>query len=136
MHNLRRVAAGLRGEYLEPEATPEPEEGNSAGADAVLSKKGAKAKGKRAQGEWQDAETVALQEDGLVVGDVGQRTNGVVEGWEEPEVQATYGDGDEGGSKRKQEDGAMTKEQRKKAKKEREHKRKQDNERQRASKAD
>ncbi|KAF2280924.1 uncharacterized protein EI97DRAFT_368477 [Westerdykella ornata] len=26
MHNLRRVAAGLRGEYLEPEATPEPEE--------------------------------------------------------------------------------------------------------------
>lgn len=26
MHNVRRVAAGLRGEYLEPESTPEPEE--------------------------------------------------------------------------------------------------------------
>ena len=128
MHNLRRVAAGLRGEYLEPEATPEPEE-EGPGAEAARRNKG---KGKRVQSEWQNVETAALQEDGF---DMGQRTNGVVEG-EVPEAHASNGEADESVKKRKQEDGTITKEQRKKAKKEREQKRKRDNQQQRAKKAD
>ncbi|KAI8935820.1 hypothetical protein NX059_007337 [Plenodomus lindquistii] len=139
MHNLRRVAAGLRGEYLEPEKTPEPEgEEGIAGAE-VGGKGGAGVKGvnkkTRKGGEegWLDAEVAAEQGDGLVTGDVGDRTNGVVDGGEEPEVQVT-------GEKRKAAgesgDGKMSKEARKKAKKERDLQRKRDKEAQKAAKED
>ncbi|KAH9860634.1 hypothetical protein J1614_011965 [Plenodomus biglobosus] len=140
LHNLRRVAAGLRGEYLEPEGTPEPEgeEGGDvvAGADGGAWKGKDKGKGKKNAPEWQDAEVVAQQENGLVVGEVGDRTNAVSEGGEEPEVQATDLGG-EAGKKRKQEgDSKMSKEARKKAKKERDQQRKRENEAKKAKKAD
>lgn len=122
MHNLRRVAAGLRGDYLEPEATPEPEE---QGPDA-----------QETRTHWQDAGTAALQEDGLAVGNMWERTNVVVQDDEVLETGRTNGDVNEGANKRKQEDVVMTKEQRKKAKKERDQKRKRDIEQQRAIKTD
>ncbi|KAF2854750.1 hypothetical protein T440DRAFT_464895 [Plenodomus tracheiphilus IPT5] len=132
LHNLRRVAAGLRGEYLEPEATPEPEEGGE-DADAVAGGFGAKG-WKSGGAEWQDAEVAAQQQDGLVVGEVGERTNAVADGGEDPEVQ---GAGEEVGNKRKQgDDGTLSKEARKKAKKERDQQRKRDNEMRKAKKAD
>lgn len=137
MHNLRRVAAGLRGEYLEPEATPEPEdeEGAEDGAQFRYTKK---AKGKKTtftdaeagavEIEWQDKETYEREQGEIEVGDVGDRSNVVGEGGQEPEVEVT-------GEKRKGADAKLDKEARKKAKKERDAQRKKENEKKRAEKA-
>ncbi|KAF1358011.1 hypothetical protein EJ07DRAFT_167031 [Lizonia empirigonia] len=113
MHNLRRVAAGLRGEYLEPEATPEPEDEEEAGAAEI---------------EWQDKETYEREQGEIEVGDLGDRSNVVGEGGQEPEVEVT-------GEKRKGADAKLDKEARKKAKKERDAQRKKENEKKRAEKA-
>lgn len=116
MHNLRRVAAGLRGEYLEPEATPEPEE-QEPGFQS-----------KKKQGKKQDADTVSGAEEGwqdmseyereegvTEVGDLGEGVNFVQSGGQAPDVVATgEDDAEEVGGKRKAKE---DKEARKKAKK-------------------
>lgn len=128
MHNLRRVAAGLRGEYLEPEATPEPEDEQM--DDAAVGKKGKMDKRKRdnwpAAEEWQDKDAYEREEGVMEIGELGDRTNVVQDGGEEPEVEVA-----EGAKKRRKDDGAdgeaggkMDKEARKKAKKERNEQRK------------
>lgn len=136
MHNLRRVAAGLRGEYLEPEATPEPEEDAFAelGAQSKYSKKG---KGTKTtftdpeagpvEIEWQDKETYEREQGEIELGDLGSRANVVAEGGEEPQVEVA-------GEKRKG-DAKLDKDARKKAKKERDVQRKKEMEKQRAEKA-
>ncbi|CBX90410.1 predicted protein [Plenodomus lingam JN3] len=136
LHNLRRVAAGLHGEYLEPEGTPEPEEeeeGEDGGGEWGAVKGSGKGKGKGKKGEgWQDREVAAQEEEGLVIGEVGDRTNGVVGGGVEPEVRDT-GLGEEAKKRKGDGGGKMDKEARKKAKKERDQQRKRENE---AKKAD
>ncbi|KAF2134260.1 hypothetical protein P153DRAFT_372709 [Dothidotthia symphoricarpi CBS 119687] len=135
MHNLRRVAAGLRGEYLEPEATPEPE----ADADVVADGAGAQKKARKvgragAEEGWQDMARYEESQGMIQVGDLGERSNALQDGGEAPEIEATGGDG-----KRKIEDGEggkMDKEARKKAKKARDAERKRDNEKKRAENAE
>jgi hypothetical protein len=125
VHNLRRVVAGLRGEYLEPEATPEPEE--DAAADSARGKKGKK--GKKAEPveiEWQDKSDYEREQGEIEVGDVGDRVHVVQEGGEEPTVEVT-------GEKRKEAGGKVDKDARKRAKKERDEQRKRDNEKKRAA---
>lgn len=144
MHNLRRVAAGLRGEYLEPEATPEPEE-QEASEDAHAGKKGKKNKGpKKSAGAeqeegWTDMATYAQEEGlGMEVGEIGDRTNVVAEGGEEPEIEATNASGEK--KKKRKEgdeaDGGLDKAARKKAKKERDLQRKRENAKKNENKAD
>ncbi|KAF2740535.1 hypothetical protein EJ04DRAFT_213096 [Polyplosphaeria fusca] len=145
IHNLRRVAAGLRGEYLEPEKTPEPEtqDQTNAWGDEGAHKK--KKKGRRATDSaaatanegWQDMSEYE-REQAAEVGEIGPRDTLVAEGQEaveHEEVYATVGaqeeDGDvEGGKKRKKT--SDEKEARKKAKKEKEKQRKRDKESKRA----
>ncbi|KAF9692239.1 hypothetical protein EKO04_009611 [Ascochyta lentis] len=136
MHNLRRVAAGLRGEYLEPEATPEPEE-EEAADNSAQSKYGKKANGKKTtftdadadevQVEWQDKEAYEREQGDIELGDLGDRSNTVAEGGEAPDVEVT-------GEKRKGADAKLDKDARKKAKKERDALRKKENEKKRAEK--
>ncbi|KAJ4380330.1 hypothetical protein N0V86_004641 [Didymella sp. IMI 355093] len=133
MHNLRRVAAGLRGEFLEPEPTPEPEEQF---AEREETWKGKKGKGKKttftdeeagdAQVEWQDKDVYEREQGEIEIGEVSDRTNVVQEGGEEPEVEVT-------GEKRKGDQ--LSKEDRKKAKKERDALRKKEKEQERQAKA-
>jgi hypothetical protein len=145
MHNLRRVAAGLRGEFLEPEKTPEPEENEDGNADGVGAGKKFNKKRKGfttvTDDDWED-KAVYEREEGLVeVGEVGDRTNFVQEGGEEPEVQVTGGAEEKGAKKRKKDgeasqgDAVLDKEARKKAKKERDLQRKRENEKKKAGKA-
>jgi hypothetical protein len=141
MHNLRRIAAGLRGEFLEPEKTPEPEEDEDQddfGASLKFTKKGGK---KRSEG-WQDKAEFEREEGVYGVGDIGDRTNVVQDGGEEPEVQITGGP-QVGGSKKRKTDAVtvegegeegMSKEARKAAKKQRNKQEKRDKEQQRAKK--
>jgi hypothetical protein len=124
MHNLRRVAAGLRREYLEPEATPEPEE---QAQDSTLTPgtKGKKRKEETrgANEDWQNMSEYEQEEQGVEVGEVGKRDNFVQSGADVPVVEATGGAEEEEdavtGTKRKGED---SKEARKRAKKERNEK--------------
>lgn len=133
MHNLRRVAAGLRGEYLEPEATPEPEEHlEDEGEEGAQSKPNKMGKGNKktfdeVDVEWQDKETYEREQGEIEIGELGDRSNAVGEGGEEPEVEVT-------GEKRKGGDAKLDKEARKKAKKERDAQRKKENEKKRAEK--
>lgn len=127
MHNLRRIAAGLRGEYLEPEPTPEPEV--EEGAEGEKAWNGKKGKGKKttftdADVEWQDKEAYEREQGEMEIGDVGERANIVQDGGEEPEVEVA-------GEKRKGGDAKLDKEARKKAKKERDAQRKKELEKQR-----
>ncbi|KAF3005819.1 hypothetical protein E8E13_008146 [Curvularia kusanoi] len=135
MHNLRRIAAGLRGEYLEPEPTPEPEA--EEGAEGEKAWKGKKAKGKKTtftddaetgavEIEWQDKETYEREQGEIEIGEIGDRTNVVQDGDEEPEVEVTVT-----GEKRKGGDAKLDKEARKKAKKERDAQRKKELEKKR-----
>lgn len=136
MHNLRRIAAGLRGEYLEPEPTPEPEE--EEGAQGEQAWKGNKTKGRKTtftdpqagtvEVEWQDKEAYEREQGEIEVGELGKRTNVVQDGGEEPDVEVT-------GDKRKGGDEKLDKEARKKAKKERDAQRKKENEKKRKDKA-
>jgi hypothetical protein len=137
MHNLRRVAAGLRGEYLEPEATPEPEEQEE--QDAPSWKKGKK-KGKNTKAEeWQSMSEFEREEGRIEVGEVGERTNVVQDGGEAPEIEAAVGAEmdvvTEGLKKRKIEEGDVDKEARKVAKRERQKQLKRDKERAKAEKS-
>ncbi|OSS53889.1 hypothetical protein B5807_01415 [Epicoccum nigrum] len=129
MHNLRRIAAGLRGEYLEPEPTPEPEA--EEGAEGEKAWNGKKGKGKKTtftdgEVEWQDKEVYEREQGEMEIGDVGERTNIVQDGGEEPEVEVEVT-----GEKRKGGDAKLDKEARKKAKKERDAQRKKELEKQR-----
>lgn len=149
MHNLRRVAAGLSGEYLEPERTPEPEEdddavfgGVSKGKTSGKDRKGGKS-GKSSKttddDEWQDMAEYEREEGVVAVGEVGTRTTVVQEDGEEPEAHATSGAQD---TKRKRDTvdgeafGKLSKEARKKAKKEKNQQRKRNNEKKRAGKGE
>jgi hypothetical protein len=147
MHNLRRVAAGLRGEYLEPEKTPEPEEN---GEDEFAGGKKFNQKGGRKRKEvpvedWQDKAVYEQEEGTIEIGELGPRTTIVQEGGEEPVVEITGGPQEEQSKKRKKSgeadmgtgaaDGKMDKEARKQAKRERNEQRKRDNEKKRAEKA-
>jgi hypothetical protein len=141
MHNLRRVAAGLRGEYLEPEKTPEPEEnedGDDFGAGKKFNKKGGKKRkdAPAADEGWQDKAEYEREEGMIEIGEIGDRTNVVQDGGEEPEVQVTDGLQEDGSKKRKagQDEGKIDKESRKLAKKKRSEQRKKDNEKKRAQK--
>jgi hypothetical protein len=143
LHALRRVAAGLRGEYLEPEVTPEPEDNNNedeefAGVDGAgvrVSKKGGKGRGTKTtfyenggEVEWLDKEAYERAQGEIEVGDVGERSNVVGEGGEEPVVEVS-------GEKRKGGEEKLDKEARKRAKKERDAARKKEMEKKRAEKA-
>jgi hypothetical protein len=126
MHNLRRVAAGLRGEYLEPEATPEPEENEQ--DSGATNRKGKGKKGRRsadtvdgAQNEWQDMSEFEREEAEIEVGEIGERVIVVQEGGDAPVVEVTGG-AEQGRKKRKKGgdgEGVVDKEARKKAKKSR-----------------
>jgi hypothetical protein len=145
MHNLRRVAAGLRGEYLEPEKTPEPEENEDGDANGFGAGKKFQKKRKGfttlREEDWEDKAVYEREQGGIEVGEVGDRMNFVQEGGEEPEVQISAGAEEQGAKKRKKEgeasqsDAVMDKEARKKAKKERDQQRKRDNEKAKAGKA-
>jgi hypothetical protein len=135
MHNLRRVAAGLRGEYLEPEKTPEPEEDENVDGFGAGKKFNKERKGFTTlrEEDWQDKAVYEQEQGGIEVGEIGDRMNFVQEGGEEPEVQVSAGAEETGAKKRKKEgeatsgDAVVDKEARKKAKKERDAQRKRDN---------
>jgi hypothetical protein len=97
LHNLRRVAAGLHGEFLEPEGTPEPEDGAGEGTGGIQfggSKKDKRNKSgdsSTSQG-WQDRAEYEREEGVMEIGEVGDRSNFVQEGGEMPEVQVTSGE--------------------------------------------
>lgn len=139
MHNLRRVAAGLRGEYLEPEATPEPEELEPDFGTTSLKGDGKRGKqgglGANEQSEWQDMSEFEREEGQIEVGDLGATTNVLAEGGEVPQVEVVTG-AEQGGAKRTQdvEDAGMDKEARKKAKKARNMERLRKKEEERAGK--
>lgn len=132
MHHLRRVAAGMRGEYQEPERALDLEEDQQDfTADVTVS--GGKGKtGKKAAGaddDWQDLASYQAEQGDIEIGEIGDRTNVVQEGGEEPQVQSPK---NKDRKKRKNEqaeepvvaDGQIDKEARKKAKKERDQQRK------------
>lgn len=140
MHNLRRVAAGLRGEYLEPEPTPEPEEEQIAEEFGSGGRGGKKDKRKRSAAVdvegWQDKEEYEREEGGIEIGEIGDRVNVVQDGGEEPEVEVT--DGTSGKKRRKGEEGGdekLDKAARKKAKAERNLQRKRDDAKKKAGNA-
>lgn len=140
LHNLRRVAAGLRGEHLEPEPTPEPEERPEEGKKK-RSKGGEEVEAAPvvAEEEWQDLEEYEREQEGVEVGEIGERDNFVASGGEVPDVDTTAGaeDSEAVGEKRKSKvDKSDSKEARKKAKKEREKEFKRDKERQKRAEAD
>ncbi|KAF2185086.1 hypothetical protein K469DRAFT_708362 [Zopfia rhizophila CBS 207.26] len=129
LHSLRRVVAGMRGEVLEPEPTPEPgdDEGNE---NRRKSKKGRKegAEGsdtvaRAEEEEWQNMSEYEREEGGIEVGEIGPRDTFVQAGGE-PEVHVV-GESEveevEIGQKRKKikDERKKDKEARKKAKKER-----------------
>ncbi|PVH97799.1 hypothetical protein DM02DRAFT_67780 [Periconia macrospinosa] len=116
MHNLRRVAAGLRGEYLEPEATPEPEEQNEEGRSRKKGRKDADTANETGE-DWQTMSEWEREEGLIEVGEVGERTHVVQEGGEAPEVGV---EGEEDAAKKQTSDGKkVDKEERKKQKKQR-----------------
>lgn len=124
MHNLRRVAAGLRGEYLEPEATPEPEEKEQDSKASNWKGKGKKSRRGAdiidgAQNEWQDMSEFEREEAEIEVGEIGDRVNVVREGGDAPKVEVTGGAEQDGKKRKKGGDGegVVDKETRKKAKK-------------------
>jgi hypothetical protein len=129
MHHLSRVAAGLRGEYLEPERTLDAEEEEEGeGKDSVAGGQGGK--GAAVQEDWQDMASYQAEQGGIEIGEVGDRTNVVQEGGEEPEVQSKDNKKrkkDQADGQQAPADGQMDKEARKKAKKDRDLQRKREN---------
>ncbi|KAH7062444.1 hypothetical protein B0J12DRAFT_237987 [Macrophomina phaseolina] len=115
LHNLRRVEAGLRGEVLKPEV---PDVSDDMVLDGMIDETQ-----QRIQIEQEQ------QEDGIEVGEIGQRTNVVADGVDIPEVVAEDGEKISGKSK-------VDKEARKKAKKERERQQKLEKEAQRRKTSD
>ncbi|KAG9196533.1 hypothetical protein G6011_01654 [Alternaria panax] len=133
MHHLRRVAAGMRGEYREPERALDLEEDQQDVTTDITVSGGKGKTGKKAAGaddDWQDLASYQAAQGDIEVGEIGDRTNVVQEGGEEPQVQSTK---DKDKKKRKNEaeeqapvDGQIDKEARKRAKKERDQQRKKD----------
>ncbi|EUC44544.1 hypothetical protein COCMIDRAFT_97907 [Bipolaris oryzae ATCC 44560] len=128
MHHLRRVAAGLRGEYLEPDTTLEAQ---AEALDAAAAD-GEGSKNTGVEQEWQDVATYQAEQGGIEIGDVGNRTNVVQEGGQEPPVQTNdtkkrKKDQAHGQTQQSPPDGQVDKDARKKAKKERDLQRKRDN---------
>ncbi|EOA80676.1 hypothetical protein ACJQWK_09883 [Exserohilum turcicum] len=132
MHHLRRVAAGMRGEYRAPDKTLEAQEREQEQQQQRGAKSGV------ADEEWQDMAAYQAEQGVTEVGDVGERSNLVQEGGEEPEVQTkdarkrTKEQADDGQATAS---GGIDKEARKKAKKERDMQRKREKTTQ-ANKAD
>jgi hypothetical protein len=128
MHNLRRIAAGLRGEYMAPEMTPEPDDNDEDAAFDKRPNKKRKSFTSALNDDWQDKAEYEREEGVYEVGDVGVRSNFVQEGGEEPEVQAMAGALENGAKKRKtvSRAGLSDKEIRKLEKKERAEQRKKD----------
>lgn len=135
LHNLRRVAAGLKGEFLEPEKTPEPDENEDGAFGAKkYNNNGQKRKdfSTITDDDWQDKAEYDAEQGGIEVGEIGDRSNVVEDGGVEPEVQSTGGPGEEVGKKRKVAgEEFMDKAARKQAKKERDQQRKRENEKKR-----
>ncbi|KAF1971365.1 hypothetical protein BU23DRAFT_180289 [Bimuria novae-zelandiae CBS 107.79] len=119
LHNLHRVAAGLKGDYLEPEPTPEPEGANQARDSSALNGVNGQAKEAAAvTEEWQEMSEFEREEGMVEVGEVGNRSNFVQEGGEAPELETSVGAAGEGKKKRrKDEEDKLDKAARKKAKK-------------------
>lgn len=122
IHNLRRVAAGLRGEYLDPEKTPEPEElPDSHPKKRKISRTGrTKLFGGAADpsqdSDWQNQSEYEREQAVDDAGEIGARSNFIGEGGDAPEVEVTgSAEWADEGNKGKSED----KEARKQAKKER-----------------
>ncbi|KAJ4370417.1 hypothetical protein N0V83_004935 [Neocucurbitaria cava] len=146
MHNLRRVAAGFRGEYLEPERTPQPEEDQDAvfedldswvkSGEHTMSGEGGKKSNPSKDDEWQDMAEYEREEGVVEVGEIGTRTTFVQEGSQEPDVQVTGvaqdGKRKRGGAGDSEAVGKLSKEARKKAKKEKNQQWKRENEKKRA----
>ncbi|KAH6866954.1 hypothetical protein J4E91_004030 [Alternaria rosae] len=135
MHHLRRVAAGMRGEYQEPErALDEEDDQQNATTDVTVTsgRKGGLKKSSKtaavAEGEWQDLAEYQAEQGDIEIGEIGDRTNVVQEGGEEPQVQSTKGKDKKRTNAQVEEqgpaDGAIDKEARKRAKKERDQQRK------------
>jgi hypothetical protein len=124
MHNLRRVAAGLRGEYLEPAVEEDEEAENTENAAPETNEKGSGSSKKdvetTANEGWQPMSEYEREEGKVEVGEIGERDHFVASGVDlVPEVlQVGDGDEDAAGKKRKGEN-KLDKEARKKAKKER-----------------
>ena len=139
LHNLRRVAAGLRGEFLEPEKTPEVEDNDGENADAdgawKQNKKRKSAPNATTDDEWEPLAQFEADQGGLEIGEIGDRMNFVQEGGDEPEVQVTAGAQESGKKRKKGGEGLTDKEARKQAKRERDLQRKRDNEKMRAEQA-
>jgi hypothetical protein len=115
MHNLRRVAAGLKGNYLEPEPTPEPESGEQHALDGANNPQ-VDSNGNMGDGiapeDWQDMSEFEREEGAVEVGELGDRSNFV----QQEEIEPGHLSGE--GKKRKQDDaGKLDKAARKKAKK-------------------
>lgn len=119
MHNLRRVAAGLKGDYLEPEPTPEPEGGDQDQNISAFSR--VNGKGKKTieiTEDWQDMSEFEREEGQIEVGEIGDRSNFVQEGGAPPELETTAGAEREGKKRENDDDeGKLDKAARKKAKK-------------------
>jgi hypothetical protein len=106
MHNLRRLAAGMRGEYMEPEVTPEPEDisthitlngSRNAGGGGILKHS---SREEDIEG-WMDKEDYEREEGVIEIGEIGPRSSFVRQGGGETEVEITGGPDFEGGRKRK-----------------------------------
>jgi hypothetical protein len=135
LHNLRRVLAGLNGEFLEPEKTPEPEEtADDAFGASKYSNKGQLKKdfSTSTDDDWQDKAAYEAEQGSIDVGELGDRSNVHGDGGVEPEVQITAGSEANIRVKRKVAgEEFMDKAARKQAKREREQQRKRENEKKR-----
>ncbi|KAJ4344539.1 uncharacterized protein N0V89_012282 [Didymosphaeria variabile] len=116
MHNLRRVAAGLKGNYLEPEPTPEPEGedqnalvGANESQDDSINKKVAGA----VDVDWQEMSEFEREEGVVEVGELDDRSNFVAQ----EEIEAGHLSGEGKKRKKEEEGGKLDKAARKKAKK-------------------
>ncbi|KAF2441223.1 hypothetical protein P171DRAFT_92118 [Karstenula rhodostoma CBS 690.94] len=115
MHNLRRVAAGLKGNYMEPEPTPEPEGEEQNALNGANNYKdqssGGKTDGTAAE-DWQDMSEFEREEGAIDVGELGDRSNFV----QQEEIEPGHLSG-EGKKRKKDDEGKLDKAARKKAKK-------------------
>lgn len=144
LHNLRRVAAGLAGEHLEPEPSPEPEarkedrgyksKKKQFGADEKVAPNNAVV-----EEDWQDLAEYEREQEGVEVGEIGDRDHFVASGGNVPEVDEIAGaeEGDAVGEKRKAKGNKSNdKEARKKAKKDRQKEFKRDKENKKRAEAE
>jgi hypothetical protein len=123
MQYTRRIAAALRGEYLEPLEPEEDEEDATAVGTGGWKLAGEEGVGAGEGGDWQDMASYQAEQS-IEIGEIGPRTNVIQEGGEEPEIEATTDEGrkrkkDRGDDDDGQANTKVDKEARKKAKRER-----------------